>query len=270
MTHSDYTTPDTKLKVWRAFSRAVARLHRANVLRPDIDDVDHIVYDPTTDQVEFSRRASMDETLTYRAAPEELARNLTPLIQLVFAHRRGADPAAVWAEFEATYLAEMDDRGPHVMVHLRDFQRRLHEAAEMNVKALAQAHIGKTDEARQTFEALIREREAIGDYEGYCGALCNLALLCADVGDLSGAHAAIDRAIRIAREQGRRRAWALALFQKGFLLKREGDQAASARYADRAMYVWQQTGQATPAQFVEMAAALKGDNPADDGSNGTQ
>jgi tetratricopeptide (TPR) repeat protein len=253
-----------KLKAWRAFSRAVAALHRANVLRLDLDDMGHVVYDPATDQVEFGRRPSMDESLTYRAAPDELARNLTPLMQLVFAHRGGADPAAVWAEFEATYLAAMDDRGPQVMAHLRDFRQRLHQAAEMNVKALAQGHIGKADEARQTFEALIREREAIGDYEGYCGALCNLALLCADAGDLTSAHAAVARAIRVAREHGRRRAWSLALFQKGFLLKREGDLTAAARYADLAMHVWQRTGQPAPQQFIEMAATLKGDGPTGD------
>ena len=262
MSTPDSASPEMKLKVWRAFSRAVAALHRDNVLRPDVDDVNRVAYDPATDRAAFRRGPSLDERLAYRAAPEDLARNLTPLMQLVSANRGVGDPAGMWADFETSYLEAMDERGPEVMERLRDIRRKLHEAAELNVKALALGHVGKTDEARQTFEAVLRLREETGDDEGYCGALCNLALLEADAGDMARAHDAADRAIRAARERGRRRAWSLALFQKGFLLKREGNPAGAAHYAGLAVHTWQRTGLPMPEQFAAMAAALENDGPA--------
>ena len=130
----------------------------------------------------------------------------------------------------------------------------------MNKKALALTYISKLDEARVIFEQVTHIRQANGDYEGYCGALFNLAFVCADAGDFENAHAAVDTAIRSAREHARHKAWSLALFQKGFLFKRQGNQANAVKYANLAIHIWSKTGQPIPEQFVALSKSLQGES----------
>ena len=254
------TTPsgEMKMKVWQAFSQAVASLHRDNVLRDDIDAVNLAVYDSEHETITFAQSSSHVKRLNCRASADELALNLAPLMQLILSNKATQDPTGVWETFEAIYLGAMDERGPRVIARLREIRDRLQEASELNMKALALGYIGKTDESRSLFKQVLDTRRENGDYEGYCGALCNLALVRADAGDLDDAHSAVDEAIRVAREQGRRKAWSLALFQKGLLYKRQGDQSLARKYADLAMHTWQRTGQPVPEQFVAMAESLRG------------
>lgn len=250
------------MKVWQAFSQSIARLHRANILRNDIDNVNQAVYDAGNDAITFAQNAAHETRLTQRATADELALNLVPLMQFTLGNKHAADPGGVWAAFETVYLAAMDERGPQVIARLREIRERLQEASALNMKALGLGYIGKMEESQAIFEQVLVLRRENGDYEGYCGTLCNLALLRAEVGDLDNAQVAVDQAIQIAREQGRRKAWSLALFQKGLLYKRQGNQGQARKYADLALHTWQRTGQPLPEQFLAMSESLQGQDKA--------
>lgn len=246
-----------KLKVWQAFGTAVANLHRKDVLRNDIDNVNQAVYDGDAGEVRFGQGSGDGKTLTRPATVEELSRNLVPLMQFVFSNKAAGDPEAVWDEFRTIYLATMDKRGPQVMGELRKLRAQLREAANLNMEALAQAYAGKLDDAKANFKLVLQMRLDAGDYEGYCGTLLNLALAEADAGDFESAHAAVDLAVQTAREHGRQRAWTLSLFQKGFLLKRQGNQAGALKYGDLALYVWNRSGLPVPEQFIALSDSLR-------------
>ena len=248
-----------KSRVWRAFSRSVADLHCDNVLRKDIDDVSRTVYNPDTNAITFGHGSAAEEKVGSPATINELAHNLVPLMLFVFGHKTNGHPIDIWGVFESVYLDSMDERGPHVVESLRETRTQLREASALNKKALALANISNLDEAKVVFEQVIHIRQVNGDYDGYCGALCNLALVCADAGDFEDAHAAVCKAIRSAREHARHKAWSLALFQRGFLFKRQGNQANAVKYANLAIHIWGKTGQPIPEQFVASAKSLQGD-----------
>jgi len=248
------------MKVWQAFSQAVAGLHRSDSLRNDIDNVNQAVYDAENESIKFAQDDSHETRLTRHATADELARNLVPLMQFTLSNKAAPDPAGVWEAFETIYIAAMDERGPQVIARLREIRGRLQEASELNMKALGLGYVGKAAEAQAAFEQVLAIRRESGDFEGYCGALCNVALIRAEAGDFDKAHAAVDEAIRIAREQGRRRAWSLALFQKALLCRRQGNPGQAQKYADLALHTWQRTGQPVPEQFAALADSLRGND----------
>jgi tetratricopeptide (TPR) repeat protein len=252
--------PEVKARVWRAFSRSVADLHYANVLRKDIDDVSRSVYNPDTDAITFGHGSAAEDKVGRPATVNELAHNLVALMLFVFGHKTNGNPVDIWGVFESVYLKSMDERGPQVVESLRETRTQLQEASALNKRALALANISNLDEARVVFEQVIHIRQVNGDCDGYCGALCNLALVCADAGDFEEAHAAVDKASRSAREHARHKTWSLALFQKGFLFKRQSNRADAVKYATLAIHIWSKTGQPIPEQFVASAKSLLGES----------
>ena len=246
-----------KLKVWQAFSRAVASLHQSGILRTDLDDVNRAIYDPVADMVNFSRRSQAAATRRHPATVDDLARNLVPLMQFVVGSKKDEGGSDIWQVFEESYTEAMDQRGPQVIARLRVLRGELRRASELNMKALGLAHLGKLEEARAAFQESIRVREESGDDEGACRTLCNLALLSADARDFDTAFTDVDRAVATAREHGRTTGLCLALFQKGLLLNRQGKRDAALQQVDLAIRTWEGTGQPLPAQFVSLSNMLR-------------
>ncbi len=257
-----------KLQVWRAFGRAVADLHRRNVLRPDIDDVNRVAYDLVSGEARFPASPYGDVPLSRPAAPKELAQNLLPLMQFVQASRIDAQSAGVWDLFVEVYLQAMDERGPEVVRALAELQSDLREASELNMKALSLAYLGKTTEAISAFQECLKLRATAGDHEGYCRTLCNLALVHADANDFPKAFQAVDAAASWGRLHRRVKGTCLALFQKGLLLNRQGKRDEALGFVDRAIETWERTGQPAPSQFTTLEKELRsGVRAADEDGN---
>jgi tetratricopeptide (TPR) repeat protein len=246
-----------KLKVWRAFGRAVADLHRRNILRSDIDDVNRVAYDPASDEASFPANPFGDVPLSRPAAPRELAQNLLPLMQFTQASKVERQSIGVWDLFIEVYLKSMDERGPEVVRALADLQSDLHQASELNMKALSLAYLGKTTEAIAAFQECLKLRATAGDHEGYCRTLCNLALVHAEANDFPKAFQMVEAAISWGRLHRRVKGTCLALFQKGLLLNRQGKRDEALRWVDQAIQTWERTGQPIPTQFTALADALR-------------
>jgi tetratricopeptide (TPR) repeat protein len=255
---TSYSSPDIKLKVWRAFSQAVAELHAQNTFRDDLDDVRRAIYDPTTETVSFRPILARRSPGTTPVTARQLAYNLVPLMQFVFANRASDQALGIWHVFEEVYTDAMDERGPEVISILRAVRRDLLQASQLNMKALGLAYVGKLDEAKVIFQQLLRLRDENGDHEGYCRALCNLALMYADIGEFGEAQAILDEAIHRASEHVRLKGWALALLQKGLLFDRQGNVADALQYTAMAICTWQQTGLPLPEQFATAYESLGG------------
>jgi len=253
-----YSSPEVKLRVWRVFSRAVAGLHAQNTLRDDIDDVHRAIYNPTAETISFRPvlvRRSLGTTPT---TARQLAYNLVPLMQFVFTNRGSDQAVGIWRVFEEVYVEAMDERGPEVISTLRAVRRDLQQASQLNMEALGLAYVGKLDEAKAIFQQVLRIRGENGDHEGYCRTLCNLALMCADMGEFGEAQAILDEAIQRAREYVRIKAWALVLFQKGLLSDRQGNRAGALQCTAMAIRTWEQTGLPLPEQFATAYESLGG------------
>jgi tetratricopeptide (TPR) repeat protein len=248
---------EMKTKVWRAFGRAVANLHRRNILRPDIDDVNRVAYDPASDEASFPANLFGNLPLNRPATLIELAQNLLPLLQFVQASRVDQQPSGVWDLFVQVYLHSMDERGPEVMRALADLQSDLREASELNMKALSLGYLGKTADAIAAFQECLKLRAAAGDHEGYCRTLCNLALVHAEVNDFPKAFETVEAAISWGRLHRRTKGTCLALFQKGLLLNRQGKRDEALSFVDQAIHTWERTGQPVPSQFAALERSLR-------------
>lgn len=251
------SSPELRSRVWQAYSRAVADLHRRNILRADLDDVNSLIYNPTTAKVVFQSAAENVVTRRQQATPEELAHNLVPLMQFVLTNKKLENAEGTWEAFEQVYKGAMDERGVEVVALLRRARTELQEAARLNIQALGLAYLGKLEQAVEAFRRAARIRESLSDYDGCCRVLCNLALVYADRRDMAQAHATVDRAVEKAREHGRLRAWSLALLQKSLLLNRQYDRAGASQVADEALAVWEKTGWPVPDQFAALRQSLQ-------------
>lgn len=191
-TSSSKASPEVKLGEWRTSSRSAADLRRSDVLRKNIDDVSWSVYDRDSDSIAFGQGPAAGEKMGHPATVNGLTHNLVPLMQFVFGNKATGTPVDTWGVFESVCLESVDERGPQVVESLREGRNKLQEASGLNRRALALAYVGKLDGARVILEQVLHIREANGDYEGICGSLCNLALVCADAGGFVDAHAAVD------------------------------------------------------------------------------
>jgi tetratricopeptide (TPR) repeat protein len=250
-------SPETKLRVWRAFARAVADLHRRNILRPDVDDVNRVAYDAEADAAAFPPSPYGEMPLSHPATPRDLAQNLLPLLQFVQASKGDQPSLGVWDLFVGVYLQSMDQRGAEVLRVLAGLQDDLRQASELNMKALSLAYVGKTADAIAAFQECLKLRVASGDHEGYCRTLCNLALVYAEAKDFPKALQTVDAAVSWGRLHRRIKGTCLALFQKGLLLNQQGNRDEALRCVDQAVHTWERTGQPVPTQFTALAAALR-------------
>jgi tetratricopeptide (TPR) repeat protein len=256
-TPSSEHSPEIKQRVWQAFSRAVADLHRRNILRSDIDDVNRVIYDPATDEAHFPGNPFGDVPLDRPATAAELAQNLVPLVQFIQASKVEQRSSGVWDLFAEVYLQAMDERGPEVLRVLVDMQAELRQAAEVNMQALSLAYLGQTTDAIAAFQNCLKMRAAAGDHEGYCRTLCNLALVYAEAGDAPKAFQTVDAAISWGRLHRRVKGTSLALFQKGLLLNRQGDYQSGLSFVEQAILAWERTGQPIPSQFTALAQSMR-------------
>jgi tetratricopeptide (TPR) repeat protein len=268
-TPSTTHSPEMKQRVWQAFSRAVADLHRRNILRSDIDDVSRVAYDPATDVASFPVNPFGDVPLDRPATATELAQNLVPLVQFIQTSKTEQHSSGVWDLFAGVYLQIMDERGPEVLRVLADMQTELRQASELNMKALSLAYLGQTTDAIAAFQDCLKMRAAAGDHEGYCRTLCNLALVYAEAGDLPKAFQTVEAAISWGRLHRRVKGTCLALFQKGLLLNRQGDREGGLSLVEQAMHAWERTGLPVPSQFTALAQSMRqGEDSKSDNGNG--